>query len=54
MIREKNKHSCVVGFDGRLTSKEYADEVVRGLKETGINVINIGLVPTPMVYFGIL
>ena len=53
LIREKNKHSCIVGFDGRLTSKEYADEVVRGLKETGINVINIGLVPTPMVYFGI-
>lgn len=47
------KKSCVVGFDGRLTSKEYADNAVKGLLETGIDVINIGLAPTPMVYFAI-
>lgn len=50
---EKNKKSCVVGYDGRRTSKLYADEAIRGMIETGINVTNIGLVPTPTVYFAV-
>lgn len=49
--REKKRHSCVVGYDGRRTSKQFADEAIRGLLETGINVTNIGLAATPTVYF---
>ena len=51
--RKFNKHSCVVGFDGRHTSPLYAENVVKGLMECGINVANIGLVPTPVVYFSL-
>ena len=53
LLQTKNKFSCVVGYDGRHTSKEYAEQVIKGLAETGIDVVNIGLAPTPMVYFGI-
>ena len=43
----------MVGFDGRHTSPLYAENVVKGLMECGINVVNIGLVPTPVVYFSL-
>ncbi|MBR2141526.1 MAG: phosphomannomutase/phosphoglucomutase [Rickettsiales bacterium] len=53
LIRKYNKHNCVVGYDGRHTSPEYAKNVIKGLMECGIDVVNIGLVPTPVVYFAI-
>jgi phosphomannomutase len=42
-----------VGYDGRHTSKSFSEETIKGLLECGINVTDIGLVPTPMVYFSI-
>lgn len=51
--RKYNKKSCVVGYDGRHTSPEYSKQVIKGLRECGLDVINIGLVPTPVVYFAI-
>ncbi|MFQ5823182.1 MAG: phosphomannomutase/phosphoglucomutase [bacterium] len=44
----------VVGRDVRLSSKRIRDALVKGLLSTGINVIDIGLVPTPVQYFGIV
>ena len=41
----------VVGRDGRLTSKQLADHLISGLRSTGVNVIDIGEVPTPVLYF---
>ena len=43
--------TVVVGRDGRLTSKALADNLIRGLQSTGTNVIDIGEVPTPVLYF---
>ena len=43
---------CTVGQDGRLTSDALRKEAVRGLNESGVDVIYLGIVPTPMVYFG--
>ena len=43
--------SVVVGRDMRLTSKEFADAVIRGLTEAGVDVYDIGLCGTEMVYF---
>ncbi len=48
-----DKNKCVVGYDGRISSPELSREVIRGLSETGIDVIDIGLVPTPVVYFAV-
>ena len=43
--------TVVVGRDMRLTSGEFADAVIRGLTEAGIEVMDIGLCGTEMVYF---
>ena len=41
----------VVGRDMRLSSAELADEVARGLMDAGIDVLDIGLCGTELVYF---
>ncbi len=51
VLRQRNKKSCVLGYDGRHTSPLYSKETARGLSESGIDVIIIGLMPTPGVYF---
>ncbi len=40
-----------IGRDGRLSGPEFAKALARGIQSTGIDVIDIGLVATPMVYF---
>ena len=44
----------VVGHDMRLTSRDFADSVIRGLMEAGADVLDIGLCGTEMVYFGVM
>lgn len=44
--------TVVVGRDMRLTSNEFADAVIKGLTEAGVEVLDIGLCGTEMVYFG--
>jgi len=41
----------VVGRDGRLTSAKLADSLIAGLMSADIEVIDIGEVPTPVLYF---
>ncbi|MCC6487349.1 MAG: phosphomannomutase/phosphoglucomutase [Candidatus Hydrogenedentes bacterium] len=53
-LKGKKKHNClVVGRDGRETSKAYANAMIDGITSCGVNVIDIGEVPTPLVYFGL-
>src|SRR6186997_2563704 len=42
-----------VGFDGRISSPALSNALIKGLTESGIDVINIGLVPTPALYFAV-
>lgn len=46
-----DKKKCVVGHDNRLSSPSLYQELIRGLLETGCNVIDYGLITTPMHYF---
>ena len=46
-----NQKEICVGYDGRLSSPHLLSLLTKGLVATGINVINIGLVTTPMLYF---
>lgn len=48
---EKQQRSICVGYDGRLSGPELAAALARGIMKSGIDVINLGLVATPMVYF---
>jgi phosphomannomutase / phosphoglucomutase len=41
-----------IGRDGRLSGPALSQALARGLQSTGMNVIDIGVVATPMVYFG--
>lgn len=43
--------SICVGYDGRLSSPALAAALTQGILKTGINVISLGLVTTPMLYF---
>lgn len=43
--------TAVVGFDARLSSRELADSIIAGLLESGVDVMDIGLCGTEMVYF---
>ena len=46
-----NSSTIVTGYDGRLTSPILHKALCEGLKDSGTNVINIGMGPTPMTYF---
>lgn len=47
----QDQTSIAVGYDGRHSSPELKNSLVRGLCEAGVDVIDIGLVPTPLLYF---
>lgn len=51
IVGEKGGSRVCVGYDGRLTSPEFADALIDGLRKSGVSVIRIGLGPTPMLYF---
>ena len=42
-----------VGRDCRTTSDAYAEALRRGIASTGVDVLDIGVVPTPLVYFSL-
>ncbi len=52
-IREHSRSKLSVGRDCRLTSDLYSDKVIEGLLSTGCDVIDIGICPTPVLYFSI-
>ncbi|WP_372970807.1 phosphomannomutase/phosphoglucomutase [Marinobacter sp.] len=43
--------SLCVGYDGRHSSPELADALAAGVMASGCNVIHVGAVPTPVLYF---
>jgi phosphomannomutase/phosphoglucomutase len=49
--RARGVREVVVGRDGRLSGPELIAALARGLNAAGCDVIDIGLVPTPVVYF---
>ena len=40
-----------VGRDGRLSGPELGENLIRGITESGLDVLNVGMVATPMLYF---
>jgi phosphomannomutase/phosphoglucomutase len=51
VMREKGLPEIVVGRDGRLSGPELAGALSDGLRLAGIDVIDLGAVPTPVVYY---
>ena len=52
LMQDKGLDDIVVGRDGRLSGPDMSEGLIKGLRKAGRNVIDIGLVPTPVVYFG--
>jgi len=50
-IKKFGKTNCIVGHDNRLSSDSLYDALIKGISETGIDVIRLGLVTTPMFYY---
>ena len=50
-MREKGLRGIAVGRDGRLSSPEMARALIDGLRISGIDVTDVGMVPTPVAYF---
>nr|WP_210404753.1 phosphomannomutase/phosphoglucomutase [Hahella sp. CCB-MM4] len=40
-----------VGYDGRDSSPALSQALIKGIISTGVEVINVGMVPTPVLYF---
>jgi phosphomannomutase/phosphoglucomutase len=47
----RNQTEIVIGYDGRLSGPELAAALARGIQKSGIDVVDIGMVATPMVYY---
>ncbi len=44
-------HKCVTGHDNRLSSESLYENMIRGILDSGCNVIDYGLITTPMHYY---
>ena len=51
LMLEKNLHEIVVGRDGRLSGPDLLTGLSAGLRAAGVNVLDLGAVPTPVVYY---
>lgn len=50
-IRKLGKTMCVLGHDNRISSEELYNALLTGIRETGIDVVSLGLCTTPMYYY---
>src|SRR5690606_3094173 len=48
---DRGLDTLCVGYDGRHSSPELANALARGIMSTGCDVIRVGAVPTPVLYF---
>lgn len=49
--RARGRDTVVIGRDGRNSGPELASALARGLQASGVNVVAVGMVATPMLYF---
>jgi len=48
---KQNCDTVVIGRDGRLSSPALSQALAKGLQKGGCNVIDVGMVPTPVLYY---
>lgn len=53
ILHQNNKIKMAVGCDGRASSPILKERLIQGLCDSGIEVVDIGLGPTPMLYFSV-
>tara|TARA_B100001175_G_scaffold96545_2_gene81786 strand:+ start:3398 stop:4762 length:1365 start_codon:yes stop_codon:yes gene_type:complete len=50
-IKENNSDSVYIGHDSRLSCERIKNDLIKGINAAEVKVLNLGLVPTPMVYY---
>lgn len=50
-LKELQRHEIYLGRDGRLTSQSLSTALKQGLLDSGVDVIDLGAVATPVMYF---
>lgn len=51
-LKEKlNENVCCVGRDNRLSSESLCNNLIKGITESGVDVLDYGLITTPMHYY---
>ncbi len=50
-VRRHGKKTVALGRDCRLSSPEFAAALTRGLLSTGCDILDLGTIPTPLLYF---
>jgi phosphomannomutase / phosphoglucomutase len=53
LFRRNQKTQVAVGRDCRLSSPSFFDYLSEGLRSTGCDVISLGTIPTPLLYFSV-
>jgi phosphomannomutase/phosphoglucomutase len=53
LAQERGEQTLLVARDGRKTSEAFCTALIRGLTASGRDVVDLGLVPAPVLYFGI-
>jgi phosphomannomutase/phosphoglucomutase len=53
-MRERGQSRVAVGRDVRLSSARIRSAVIEGLRDQGANVVDVGVVPTPALYFAVV
>ncbi|MEZ5708147.1 MAG: phosphomannomutase/phosphoglucomutase [Blastomonas sp.] len=51
LIARAGGNCVVIGYDGRTSSPMLAEALVRGLNDSGVDAIQVGMGPTPMLYY---
>ncbi|MCH4150926.1 MAG: phosphomannomutase/phosphoglucomutase [Sphingobium sp.] len=51
LISRAGGKSVAVGYDGRVSSPILEESLVRGLNDSGIHAVRVGMGPTPMLYY---
>src|SRR5919199_2860921 len=53
LVRRAGGRTVCLGYDGRISSPALAATLREGLASTGLEVLSVGLGPTPMLYFAV-
>lgn len=49
--KEQNISTINIGRDARLSSPKFSESLTKGIISTGVNILDLGLAPSPFVYF---
>lgn len=51
-LKQSGFKNCIIGHDNRESSPQLKNHFIEGLTQSGIDVLDAGMIPTPLAYFG--